>query len=121
LRTRSSIQFCPTTISSGTAGVVRPIKTLEEMRGEAHAADTVVADVVARVAALDEYRALFADAFGGGRPVTAENLAKAIASFERTLVAANSPFDRFMRGDTTAMTPAAIQGMTRFEAAGCTG
>jgi cytochrome c peroxidase len=101
------------------AQALEPIKALEEMRGNTYATDAAVGTVVARVAAIAEYRQRFSRAFGGAAPVTAENLARAIAAFERTLVAANSPFDRYMRGDQTAMTPLQVQGMERFARVGC--
>ncbi len=44
---------------------------------------------------------------------------RALAAFERSLVANNAPFDRYMRGDTAAMTDEQIRGMNRFRAAGC--
>src|SRR5579863_10239244 len=99
---------------------LEPIKAFEEMRGNASEADKAVDGVVARLKAIPEYRALFAKAFGGTNSVTAGNLAKALATFERTLLANNSPFDRYMRGDRTAMTTAQIAGMQRFESTGCT-
>jgi cytochrome c peroxidase len=46
--------------------------------------------------------------------ITAENLAKAIAAFERTIVSDNSPFDRYMQGNKFAMSPAAKRGMQLF-------
>jgi len=99
---------------------LEPIKAFEEMRGDAYEEGKAVDSVVARLNALQEYRALFAKAFGGANPVTAGNLGKALATFERTLLANNSPFDRYMRGDRTAMTAAQIAGMQRFESTGCT-
>ena len=39
--------------------------------------------------------------------MTEDNLGRALAAFQRTLVAVNSPFDRYMRGETTAMVPTA--------------
>lgn len=75
-----------------------------------------------RLAEIPEYRSLFAAAFGAGRTadiVTPTNLARALAAYERTLVASNSPFDRYMRGEPTAMSPIQIQGMQRFDRAGC--
>ena len=51
--------------------------------------------------------------------MTDRNLGRALAAFQRTLVAANSPFDRYMRGDTTALTPEQIAGMERFQSVGC--
>lgn len=50
-----------------------------------------------------------------------EHIAKAIAAFERTLLAGDSEFDRFQYGrDTEAMSPAARKGMELFQGrAGC--
>jgi cytochrome c peroxidase len=103
------------------AQALEPIKAQGEMRGESCAADEAIARAVARVAAIKDYRTRFAHAFGGRDPVTAANLGRAIAAFERTLVAGNSPFDRYMRGDAAAMTPTQIRGMTRFQTMGCAG
>lgn len=60
------------------------------------------------------YRAEFEKAFGPG-PITYEKVGQAIASFERTLVSGNSPFDRyFYGGDKSALGPAAIRGLDVF-------
>jgi cytochrome c peroxidase len=60
----------------------------------------------------------YADSFKAAFPpdglVTAENVAKAIASFERTILSGNSPFDRFIAGDSNAMSPAAKRGWEIF-------
>lgn len=101
------------------AQALEPLKALDEMRGNAYPEDLALATVVARLAAIPEYQQRFARAFGGTNPVTAENLSKAIAAFERTLVTSSSPFDRYMRGDTTAMTDAQVRGMNRFQQVGC--
>ena len=101
------------------AQALLPIITFEEMRGHAYAEDEALDTVVARLRAIPEYRGLFTDAFGGDEVVTAENLGRALAAFQRTLLANDSPFDRYMRGDSTAMTRAQIQGMRQFERVGC--
>ena len=111
--------FWDSRVQSLEAQSLEPIKTLEEMRGTTYAQDAALDTVVARLAANDRYRSLFDKAFGGRDAVSVTNLGRALAAFERTLVAANSPFDRYMRGDQTAMTPLQIQGMQRFERAGC--
>jgi cytochrome c peroxidase len=98
---------------------LEPMKAHDEMRGDAYAEPAAVAELLARLAANAEYRQLFSRAFGGTQPVTAMNLGRAIASFERTLVAPNSPFDRYMRGEAGAMTSEQVSGMERFESAGC--
>jgi cytochrome c peroxidase len=101
------------------AQALEPIKTLEEMRGHAYSQEQAVEAVVARLREIAEYRALFTRAFGSDPPITAANLGKALAAFQRSLVANRSPFDRYMRGETGAMTQAQIRGMRGFERVGC--
>jgi cytochrome c peroxidase len=59
------------------------------------------------------YAKTFAEVYPG-TGMTRDTLARAIAAFERTLISANSPFDRFMQGDTAAMSPAAMRGLQLF-------
>jgi cytochrome c peroxidase len=59
------------------------------------------------------YRALFAKAFGT-EDITIDHVAKAVATFERTLLSGNSPYDRFSAGDKKALTPAQVRGMKIF-------
>jgi cytochrome c peroxidase len=106
-------------VASLESQALEPIKSFEEMRGDAYPEDKAIETVVARLNAIPEYRALFAKAFGSENAVTGENLGKAVAAFERQLLATDSPFDRYMRGDRTAMTAGQIEGMRRFERVGC--
>ena len=71
------------------------------------------ATVTAKLRELPGYRKMFAAAYPG-EPVTEETIAKALAAFERTLVSRNSPFDRWVAGDTTAMTPEQYRGFKVF-------
>ncbi|MBS1872583.1 MAG: c-type cytochrome [Acidobacteria bacterium] len=62
---------------------------------------------------------LFAAAFGpapdGGSPVSLERITRALADYERTLLSANSPFDRFFYGgDAAALGPSAQRGLKLF-------
>lgn len=60
------------------------------------------------------YRAEFEKAFGPG-PITYEKVEQAIASFERTVISGNSPFDRyFYGGDKSALSPSARRGLEVF-------
>ena len=106
-------------VRSLEAQALEPIKTLEEMRGGAYTEDRALPSVVARLNANSEYRRLFARAFTGGTPVNEGNLGRVLADFQRTLVVTNTPFDRYMRGDASAMSPDAIRGMERFQTTGC--
>jgi cytochrome c peroxidase len=74
----------------------------------------------ARLRQVPEYRKRFMDVFG--ELPTADNIARAGAAFQRTLVSdpTKVPFDRYMNGDKKAMTPEAIKGMELFQGkAGC--
>jgi len=101
------------------AQALEPIKALEEMRGTTYPEDVAVDSVVARLRAIPEYVRLFGEAFGTESPIGAQQLAGAIAAFERSLVAMNSPFDRFRAGDSTALTPQQQRGFDEFDDAGC--
>ena len=75
--------------------------------------------VVDRISKIKEYQDRFKKVFGGRKPVTIDNVAKAIAAYERTLITPNSPFDRYMKGDKKAMTEEQIKGMQKFQEIGC--
>jgi cytochrome c peroxidase len=69
---------------------------------------------------VPEYVDAFQKIFGG--EVTRERMAMAIAVFERTIVSVNSPLDRFLKGDSTALSPAARHGYELFIGKGnCSG
>jgi cytochrome c peroxidase len=54
-------------------------------------------ELLEELASDPEYVRLFAAAYGD---ITAESVASALASFERTLISSNSRYDRFLRGET---------------------
>jgi cytochrome c peroxidase len=99
------------------AQALLPIITFEEMRGHTYPEEEAIDHVVERLRDIDEYRELFEGAFSD--TISAENLGKALAAFQRSLLANNSSFDRYMRGDENAMTRTQIQGMRQFERVGC--
>jgi cytochrome c peroxidase len=63
--------------------------------------------------ANEGYRALFQQAFPG-KPIDADSLSKAIASFERTVISNTSPFDQWVAGNKDALTPAQVKGFALF-------
>ncbi|MFO0608023.1 MAG: di-heme enzyme [Polyangiales bacterium] len=70
------------------------------------------AAMLARLRADARYPAMFRAAFPGqGDPVTLDNVTKAIATFERAILSADSPYDRYQRGDHTALSASAKRGM----------
>lgn len=68
--------------------------------------------VAKRIAAIPEYAEHFQKVFGG--PVDVSSLTRAIAAYERMLVSANAPFDRFQAGDRTALDERAQAGLSLF-------
>lgn len=65
------------------------------------------------------YRAMFAAAFPDEpQPLTYVNVGRAIGAFERGLVTP-SPWDAYLQGDTTALSPAQRSGFSTFAAVGC--
>jgi len=69
--------------------------------------------VVKMLEAEPEYRKLFSEAFGDERP-SIDQAAAAIACFERTVVGGGSRFDAFMKGNSAALSDAAILGLDLF-------
>ena len=94
-----------------------PIRSREEMRGDACAERAAMKMAVERVANAADYPRRFQQAFG--EPVSEQNLLKALAAFERSLVTADTAFDRFLRGKPKALTAQQRRGMEAFTTAGC--
>lgn len=68
------------------------------------------------------YEPFFAAAFPGEEdPLTFDNIAKALAAFERTLLTPGSAFDRYLAGDEDALTPLQKEGLALFQSSGCIG
>ncbi|MBI3754329.1 MAG: c-type cytochrome [Deltaproteobacteria bacterium] len=71
-----------------------------------------IEDVVEKLNSVPEYKKQFNKVFG--TDATPEAIAKAIAAFERTLVAYNSPLQKYVRGDKKAISAAAKRGFKLF-------
>ncbi len=87
-------------------GHMGPITAPGEMGGDINL-------VAARLNSIPGYKKQFNKVFG--TDATPENIAKAIAAFERTLVAGSSPFQRYVTGDKKALSPAAKRGFAVFQ------
>lgn len=73
-----------------------------------------------RLEGFEVYQQKFAATFPDDEnPISADNLADAIASFERTLNTPDSPFDRYLRGDLDALSDQQKDGMVAFVDNGC--
>ena len=96
-----------------------PVKAFEEMRGHKFEDIKIEYEIVKRINSITAYQKLFRKVFPGDDKVTISNITKAIACFERSLTANNSRFDKYMRGDETALSTREIDGMKAFMEAGC--
>ncbi len=86
--------------------VIGPIQNTVEMH-------LALPDMLARLNAHPEYPALFKQVFGSSAINTAMVM-RALAQFERTLISANSKWDKFKRGEAT-LTDAEVRGRDVFE------
>jgi len=78
-------------------------------------------ELVKTIASMPEYVEAFQNAFPGENdPVNFDNFAAAIEQFEATLITPNSPFDRFLAGDDSAMSEQQMRGLQAFMETGCT-
>src|SRR5690606_4909151 len=74
-------------------------------------------DLVAKeIAEIPEYKKRFHEVFG--QEPSKENITKALAAFERTILSGNSAYDQFQSGDKTAMSEEAQKGMVLFNGRG---
>jgi cytochrome c peroxidase len=78
-----------------------------------------VENAMDRVRAIPGYKPYFVKAFGDKDPLTVDNAAKAVAAFERTMITPNSPYDRFVKGDKSALSEQQQRGMQAFADSGC--
>ena len=82
--------------------VLQPIADPNEM-------DLPVVEAVARLSKDSSYRSAFQVVFG--REVTSEDLGRALATYLRSIRSSDSPYDRFIAGDTDALTSQQQQGL----------
>ncbi|MHB1619153.1 MAG: cytochrome-c peroxidase [Sulfuricella sp.] len=109
----NTVQFWDGRANSLEAQAKGPITNPVEMgmpNGEA---------VVKRLQQIPGYQKEFAQVFGGKDPITFDNVAVAIATYERTLITPDSPYDRYVKGDKEAFNATATTGMGLFKSLGC--
>jgi cytochrome c peroxidase len=111
--------FWDSRLRSLEAQALEPLKARDEMRGDAYSEAAAVETVVARLRGNREYNDRFKKVFGANTAIDDRQLGQAIAAFERSLVAMNSPFDRFRAGDVTALSTQQRRGMATFDEVGC--
>lgn len=83
-----------------------PLGSKSEMNMQAEAA-------IGRIAAMPAYQNAFAQAYPG-QAISLDTIAAAIATFERTVVSGEAPFDRWVKGDESAVSDSAKRGFVLF-------
>ena len=115
----------PTVFNSGASfkqfwdGRVTPLE--DQVNGPiqaAHEMGSTWQDVVRKLQATPRYVTSFSQIYRDG--VQPANIRNALAEFERSLITPNSRFDRFLRGDDTALTASEKEGYRKFKSYGCT-
>lgn len=85
---------------------ILPITTAHEMNFD-------MPSLIERLHEIKGYRPLFAAAFGDD-VIDKSRVTQALASFQRTLVSKEAPFDRWVEGDETAISESAKRGFALF-------
>jgi cytochrome c peroxidase len=103
------------------AQAIVPLQTPGEMCGTECNGPKALTETLTRIRSIPAYCDAFGTAFGStdGDAISAEHLAQALAAFERTLVTPPTPVDRFLSGDTQALSPLQQDGLRVFQSAGC--
>jgi cytochrome c peroxidase len=83
-----------------------PMQAPGEMNGK-------MEDILAKLRSIPGYVQAFYEAYPG-EGITQTTLAKAVASFERTIISRNAPFDAWVSGDESAISPSAKRGFDVF-------
>ncbi|MES1982189.1 MAG: cytochrome c peroxidase [Pseudomonadota bacterium] len=102
----NNVQFWDGRAATLEAQALGPI----EAEGEMHQKADELPD---RLMAIEGYRRAFARAYPDEK-ISKLTIAKALASFERTIVSTESPFDRWRRGDKKALSASAQRGFSLF-------
>jgi cytochrome c peroxidase len=109
-RAFGSVFFWDGRVSTLEEQALQPIEDPDEMGAK-------LPEVIERLKKSEKYNALFQKAFSDG--VTQENLAKALATFQRVLLKGDSPVDRFtQKGERKAMTEEQLHGFWLYESKG---
>ncbi len=84
-----------------------PITSADEM-------DQGMDELIAELGQVPKYQGMFDKAYPD-EGINADSLVKALASFQRTLISGEAPFDRWLKGDEQAISESAKRGFSLFE------
>lgn len=94
-------------------------QTLDHLRDPVISSWPSIGSIISHLSQSSTYQRDFEKAFPDNPVISGENLARAIASFERSLLASDSPFDRYIRGEKSAISESAKRGIQAFNDSGC--
>ncbi len=114
----SSPMFWDNRAQSLEGQALLPMLSKEEMRGEAIAENAIIDTIIQRLNAIPEYVTKFEQVFGSNE-INQTRILAAIATFERGIIANNSRFDQYMRGNANALSNLEVDGMNAFIQVGC--
>jgi cytochrome c peroxidase len=108
----------PVLFWDGRAGSLEE-QALEPIFREDELNQSSAAELIKRLRAIPKYRELFAKAFGfnspqDGREITLQNVARAIAAFERKLNITETDYDHFFKGQDDKLTTEQLRGLVVF-------
>jgi cytochrome c peroxidase len=111
-RAYSTSQFWDGRASSLEDQAKGPIANPIEMTNE-KSAEAAHAAAIGRLQAVPGYVRQFDKVFGQ-KSVNIDNVAKAIATYERTVYSGNAPYDKYNAGDKKALSESQVRGMNVF-------
>ncbi|WP_147532800.1 cytochrome-c peroxidase [Bacillus marasmi] len=100
-----SVNFWDGRAASLEEQALGPIENPNEMNQK-------LSDLVPELKVVEGYKTLFLAAFPDG--ITEQNIAKALAAFQRQIVVKDTPYDRFLEGDMNALTQEELRGLKLF-------
>jgi cytochrome c peroxidase len=96
-----------------------PITNPVEMLGYNVEEGDIMTEVITRLQSVPAYVELFEQAFTDSNTINAENIARALATFERKIISPNTRFDQFIGGDTAVYSEQELIGLNTFIDGGC--
>lgn len=98
---------------------LEPIKNEVEMLGSNIDKSQIMTEIIMRLQGIPEYVDRFEQAFETDDAISEQNIAKALATFQRKLITPSTRFDQFLRGDTSVLNQQEIIGLNKFIDGGC--
>jgi cytochrome c peroxidase len=94
-------------------------QTIDHLKDPHIMGNTDTKALVDRLSKDSSYVKAFMNTFKSAHGVQMKNIAKALASFQRSLMTPDSPFDRYIKGDKQAISKKAQKGIQIFNDTGC--